>query len=618
MRPTATTSVTNQPLTAAQAARFERAAKELQAGRPEPALEIARQLSRDAVGSADAHQLLGMCASECGLVEVAEKAFVDALKLAPAHPLISLNFATWLRRRGRSREALAVLSQAEESPQVKVQQGLLALELQDPATAVQALRRATSLQPESVVAWHGLGCALRDRDDLSEADVAFRRTISLAPRHVPAWINLGAVLRLRGRLNDAMSVFRQAEAFGSPAPELQDAIAGLLADMGNAREAITRARQLCATHPEFPQGHETLANLLWEHGEKYAPGEDPLGGFAESIHRHPAHRLLKDRYVYLLLAARRAAEALPIIEQDLRSEPDNPFRLWQAATAFDDINEHSTAGLFFAKAHRLLGGSNREFLNAYARHAFKVGRMELAETCASTVIAQAPDDQEAWAHLGTAWRLRGDARERWLCDYEQLVGFVEVPAPPRFGSTDEFLGSLTQELSALHIASREPVKQSVRGGSQTSGRLFGRESPLLAVTQHALSVAVERWIEKLPEDPRHPFLSRKTRSGRIVGSWSVKLRSSGRHSNHIHPLGWMSSAFYVSLPPTVKADSPDQAGWIQFGQPLEELGLGLAPRRLVQPKPGYLALFPSYFWHGTVPFVDTEPRLTIAFDMQPL
>lgn len=80
----------------------------------------------------------------------------------------------------------------------------------------------------------------------------------------------------------------------------------------------------------------------------------------------------------------------------------------------------------------------------------------------------------------------------------------------------------------------------------------------------------------------------------------------------------MSSAFYVSLPAAVR-DGPEHAhaGWIQFGQPLEELGLDLSPRRTIRPLPGYLALFPSYMWHGTVPFTDAKPRVTIASDMQP-
>jgi hypothetical protein len=38
---------------------------------------------------------------------------------------------------------------------------------------------------------------------------------------------------------------------------------------------------------------------------------------------------------------------------------------------------------------------------------------------------------------------------------------------------------------------------------------------------------------------------------------------------------------------------------------------------VLRPVPGRLALFPSYLWHGTVPFSDAEPRLTVAFDMKP-
>lgn len=80
----------------------------------------------------------------------------------------------------------------------------------------------------------------------------------------------------------------------------------------------------------------------------------------------------------------------------------------------------------------------------------------------------------------------------------------------------------------------------------------------------------------------------------------------------------MSSAFYVALPASVvSAQSDNTAGYIQFGQPLAELNLDLEPRRIIKPELGRLALFPSYMWHGTVPFIDEQPRISIAFDMQP-
>ncbi|MHB1589075.1 MAG: putative 2OG-Fe(II) oxygenase [Metallibacterium scheffleri] len=37
----------------------------------------------------------------------------------------------------------------------------------------------------------------------------------------------------------------------------------------------------------------------------------------------------------------------------------------------------------------------------------------------------------------------------------------------------------------------------------------------------------------------------------------------------------------------------------------------------MRPAPGLLLLFPSYMWHGTVPFSGTRTRLTIAFDVLP-
>jgi hypothetical protein len=79
-------------------------------------------------------------------------------------------------------------------------------------------------------------------------------------------------------------------------------------------------------------------------------------------------------------------------------------------------------------------------------------------------------------------------------------------------------------------------------------------------------------------------------------------------------MGWISSAFYVQLPPPDKL-GPSPAGWLSHGTPPPELGLGLPAYGYVEPKVGRLALFPSTMWHGTVPFDDGE-RLTVAFDVK--
>jgi hypothetical protein len=41
------------------------------------------------------------------------------------------------------------------------------------------------------------------------------------------------------------------------------------------------------------------------------------------------------------------------------------------------------------------------------------------------------------------------------------------------------------------------------------------------------------------------------------------------------------------------------------------------PEMFVKPIVGRLVLFPSFYWHGTVPFASDSDRMTIAFDVVP-
>jgi ectoine hydroxylase-related dioxygenase (phytanoyl-CoA dioxygenase family) len=81
-------------------------------------------------------------------------------------------------------------------------------------------------------------------------------------------------------------------------------------------------------------------------------------------------------------------------------------------------------------------------------------------------------------------------------------------------------------------------------------------------------------------------------------------------------MGWISSAYYVSLPEALD-DEAQRQGWLKFGESHMELGGADRPEHFVKPVVGQLVLFPSYFWHGTVPFQSSQDRLTVAFDVVP-
>jgi hypothetical protein len=185
------------------------------------------------------------------------------------------------------------------------------------------------------------------------------------------------------------------------------------------------------------------------------------------------------------------------------------------------------------------------------------------------------------------------------------------------------MAAVASELHALHNMSHHPADQSLRDGTQTRGNLFERRSLKIQALARQVQRQVEERIAGLHSDSRHPFLSRNRRKARFIGSWSVRLRSGGYHVSHIHQQGWLSSALYVELPDSVvragrstAAGEPSE-GALTFGVPSAQFGLDLPPRRIERPKAGRLVIFPSYFWHGTLPFRSESPRLTVAFDMVP-
>ena len=243
----------------------------------------------------------------------------------------------------------------------------------------------------------------------------------------------------------------------------------------------------------------------------------------------------------------------------------------------------------------------------YIRHLLRTHRVEQASRLAESLIDR-DDADSVWPYVSVAWRLMGDPRWAWLESNPALVGVYDL------SETVGSLEALAARLRGLHVATHQPIDQSVRGGTQTDGPLFARVDPEIRTVRTAILAAVEVHLASLEHDPTHPFLRHRASSVRFSGSWSVRLTGGGRHSNHVHPKGLVSSALYVAVPPS-NSDGPSAAGCLALGQPPVELGLDLPPLQTIAPKPGQLVLFPSTMWHGTIPFESGE-RLTIAFDVE--
>ena len=128
-----------------------------------------------------------------------------------------------------------------------------------------------------------------------------------------------------------------------------------------------------------------------------------------------------------------------------------------------------------------------------------------------------------------------------------------------------------------------------------------------------------RWYKsELPDDPTHPAVRWAPDRWRLT-AWGVVMHNRGHERPHIHPNGWLSGVFYLQLPSVIGDPARRPEGWLEFGRPTSHLNVsGGFDVRQYQPAYGQMFLFPSYYYHGTVPFRSDERRVCVAFDVEPL
>ncbi|GHD04476.1 putative 2OG-Fe(II) oxygenase [Novosphingobium pokkalii] len=456
----------------------------------------------------------------------------------------------------------------------------------------------------SAGAWLDQARVLRTRQDMVGAEAAMAQASALAP-HDPTVAFLHAQARYELG-HPAAHLFAQVCREWPDHLDAQRNHALALASEGAVAAGIAALDAVLARHPTWIEGHRVLASLRWVGGD--TTGFD--ASYAQAARTHPAHAPLWLGWFAAVAQGRdwpRAAAILDEAERHLDTVPAlTQARVFLAGESGDG-----------AAMARLLaqGGLPDSPLVTIARvrQALRDGAPEAALALALPLAQQAPGSPlagQVWPYVSTCWRLLDDPRAAWLDGDGAFVRAVDV------GLSAAELADLAAVLRGLHQTQLPYPEQSVRGGTQTDRSVLLRHEAPLIRAREALLAAVRDHVAALPApDPTHPLLSRPRRDLRISGSWSVRLHGAGFNVTHSHPLGWISSAFYVALPDPAESAAPD-AGHFHYGAPPAELGLDLAPYGTIAPAAGQLVLFPSTLWHGTVPF-DAGERLNIAFDIVP-
>lgn len=452
--------------------------------------------------------------------------------------------------------------------------------------------------------------ALKNTGRIEDAIKAFEVAVAADPDRALTRHNQAVALRAACRYEDACEAYEASAKLGMKGAQFHANWAAAALEAERVEEAAELYGKALAEDPGHQESLKGLTRLQIE----YRGGSEAFKHYEMSAVRRQSPEAWSD-WLSELCSHSRHAEAAAVGIRALEAFPGNPGLIAASAFASGMVGD---AGTSLAQFERLPPEvlADRLIMIARAQVALRAHQFGLAAKLAEEAVRADPDDQIAWSLLGVTWRMLEDDREHWLCDYERLVMVTEVTPPDEDMTPSDYARVVAAVLDPLHVTTAAPGDQTLRGGTQSSGALFDRPEPEIQRFKRAVLIAAAEAVTKLPDDPTHPFLRRKTTQFGFSGSWSVRLKSGGFHVPHFHAEGWMSSAYYARLP-QVSADGRERhEGWIQFGRPPEMFGLDLPPRRIVEPQPGRLVLFPSYLWHGTIPF-DGEDRLTAAFDYIP-
>jgi uncharacterized protein (TIGR02466 family) len=246
----------------------------------------------------------------------------------------------------------------------------------------------------------------------------------------------------------------------------------------------------------------------------------------------------------------------------------------------------------------------------------------LVELC-DAWLAACPGTIEAIGLKSVALDLVGQrTAARHLVDLDRFARIIRFADPPSgYADMAAFNTALAQH-ALTHPTLMLPPAGDPRYHCPTlkiTGEFLAEPKGPAAALERMMGQAASDYLAALAADAApHPFTAKPPRRWRLT-SWAAVLERQGNLDPHVHYDGFLSGVYYCQLPAVIADPSQGKAGWFELGRLPERFRAPVAPEiRAIQPEEGMMILFPSYFYHRTVPFETGETRISIAFDVMPV
>lgn len=506
------------------------------------------------------------------------------------------------------RRAAALVPQAAE---LRYKLGLALIGFDRFEEAILEMQAALEMNPRYLQAKLGLARALTELNKFDEAETAFQEATALDPKNYAVSFRKAKLREKQQRYDEAIALYKESEAGSDHAAPVCEALALAELSNGETEAALATLRRGLQKSPLNDDLLKHVADLRYEMGDPEA-----FSHYSDALDTRPVPTVHADYVARLVLAGQHDEAKLQLTHYETRFGRDPrclglKVQLLYEQERFEEI----TRTLAQAPIDDL------DLMTWKARALLACGDAVASQNLLLELLKTTPYDQYLLALLSTCYRLSDNPAYHELVNYDSLLIRSELAVPPGFGNLVSFNEALRETLEELHVMRTQPLSQSVIGGTQTPGNLLNNPNPVIVALKQAIHTTLKRefgpsFYENI--DTNHPVSVGNGHSMSLPTAWSIWVTAGGYHRSHVHPRGWYSSAYYVSLPGKLQATGRTETdGNLAFGRPGVATPGMLEADRTIAPAEGILALFPSYFWHETLPFKGDEARVVVAFDAVP-
>ncbi len=515
---------------------------------------------------------------------------------------------------GRLDEAKAVyervLKDEPENHDVLHMLGVVASQQDRYDDALALVGQALSLEPGFALAHNTAGSVYQRLGRIDDAIQSFLAAIDNDPDYGNAHFNLGTMLLAKHQHDEAQQALARAVELE---PDLAEAHLNLgiaCKSLGRHDQAISALLRATELNPGFAPAHSSLGNVYRATGDLEKAEAAHLKAVAADPDSHLAHFNLGNAAGMLgkldesIAAYRRALE----IKSDFTDARSN------LATAFYEAGDHEQAVAAYRKAIE----TDPKRADLYWAFGLALLEMEDLEAALETVNAglgiEAGNTKVLSLKAAVLAALGEHEAARTLVDFDRFIEPTAFDRAPGFANIEAFNLALRGHIESHPTLFGDPTHHATRNGKHTGELLQEPKGPVAALEEMIMK-AGEAYRRKMGTDAGHPFLSNPPGRFRLT-VWAILLQAQGYQIAHIHPGAWLSGVYYAQVPSVVETESEKHAGWIAFGRTESILDGEPGPEvHFIQPKEGMMVLFPSYFYHSTIPFETDETRISIAFDL---